>query len=147
MPVVGMVVKNIAAKKNEEIEGAVKVNNQTNLKEIKEQELPALGKGKKGLAIAFEFKADYAGEKKNFGEIVIAGDVLYLDEQQDKILKLWKKEKKIPDVVNVQVLNAVLRKCLTKAIALSEDLQLPPPIALPFAAPKSDRKEDARYIG
>lgn len=146
MPVVGMVIKTIDARRFEEIEGGgVKVNNQTNLKDMKEQELPALGKNKKGISINFEFKADYENEKnKKVAEIIVGGDVLYIDDDQDKVMKLWKKEKKIEEEVNLQVMNAVLRRCLTKAIALSEDLQLPPPIPMPFAARK---KEESRYIG
>ena len=51
----------------------------------------------------------------------------------EKILKDWKKDKKLPDDVNLQIINAVLRRSIVKALSLSEELQLPPPIALPFA--------------
>lgn len=146
MPVVGMIIRSIEAKKTVETEGSVKVNNKTDLKEIREQDLPALGKNKKGLAIVFEFVADYEAEKvKDFGKIIINGDILYIDDDQDKVLKEWKKNKKIPEDMHIQIINAILRKCLTKAITLSEDLQLPPPIAMPFASLK--KKEEARYIG
>lgn len=144
MPVVGMIIKNINAKRVEEISGGVRVNNSTNLKEVKEQNLPAINK--KGLSVSFDFKAKYENEKKKpIADITISGNVFYIDNNQNKILKTWKKDKKLPDDVNIQIINAVLRRCLTKSIELSEDLQLPPPIPLPFAS-KQPAKQ-TRYIG
>lgn len=145
MPVVGMIIKNIDARRAEEISGGIKVNNQTNLKDVKEQDLPAINK--KGLSITFDFIAQYEDEKKKqIGNITISGNVFYMDEEQGKILKDWKKDRKLPEDVNIQAINAVLRKCITKSIEISEDLQLPPPVPLPFAT-KQPKKEEARYIG
>jgi len=143
MPVIGMSISTIDAKKYEEVTGPVKVNSNTNLKEVREQDLPALNK--KGLSISFEFKTQYINDKnKTLAEIIIGGDIFFIDNEQDKILKEWKKDKKLPDEVNLQIINAVLRKGITKALNLSEELQLPPPIILPFA---KKQQEDSRYIG
>lgn len=144
MPVVGMIIKNIDAKRVEEVTGGIRVNNSTNLKDVKEQDLPAINK--KGLSISFDFKAEYEDEKKKpIANITISGNVFYIDAEQNKILKDWKKDKKLPEDVNIQAINAVLRKCITKSIEISEDLQLPPPVPLPFAT--KQKKEEARYIG
>jgi len=143
MPVIGMSISTIDAKKFEEVIGPVKVNSNTNIKEIKEQDLPALNK--KGLSVNFEFKTQYVNDKnKTLAEITIGGDVFFIDNEQEKILKEWKKDKKLPDEVNLQIINAVLRKGVIKALSLSEELQLPPPIILPFA---KKQQEDSRYIG
>ena len=142
MPVIGINLRQINSRKIKEITGAVKVDNSTNLKDVKEQDLPLLGK--KGLVIGFEFKSDYVLGKKTVAEIIIEGDVLFVDEKQDEVLKYWKDKKKLPEDVNLQAINTVLRRCLIKALDLSQELQLPPPIGLPFASKKS---EESRYIG
>jgi len=142
MPVIGIALRTIDAKKFDEVVGAIKVNSNTNLKDVKEQDLPALNK--KGLSVEFEFKTQYMSNKnKPVAEIIIGGNVLFIDPQQEKILKDWKKDKKLPDDVNLQVINTILRRSTIKALALSEDLQLPPPVALPFAR----KEEKSRYIG
>jgi len=144
MPVIGINIKSVDAKKHEEIIGAVKVNSNTTIKDIKEQDLPALKQ--KGLTIGFEFKTEYMDDKKkSVAEIIIGGDVLFIDEQLEKIIKDWKKDKKLSDDISLQVINAVLRRSIIRALSLSEELQLPPPIALPFA--KKNQEEDSKYIG
>jgi predicted nicotinamide N-methyase len=144
MPVIGINIKSIDAKKNEEVTGSVKVNSNTNIKEVKEQDLPALKQ--KGLTIGFDFTTEYVDNKnKTVANIVISGDVLYIDEQIEKIMKDWKKDKKLSDELNLLIINAVLRKSIVRALSLSEELQLPPPIALPFAKKQEDSNES--YIG
>jgi len=146
MPVVGINIRTIEAKKNQQIIGNVRVNHTTNLKDVREEDIKALGKS--GLAVAFEFKAEYVTEKstKSLAEINIEGDVLYIDENLEKIIKEWKKEKKLNEDVNIQILNTILNECVIKSLNLSKDLQLPPTIPLPFAS-KKQTEEDRRYIG
>jgi len=130
-----MFIKNIDAKKYEEATIGVKVNSNTNLKDVKEQDLAALNK--KALSIDFEFITRYLSQKdKKVAEILIGGNVLFLGENYKKILEGWKKNKKLPDDISLQVINLIFNKCSKKAILLSDDLQLPSPIPLPFATKK-----------
>jgi len=88
------------------------------------------------------------GTTKSVADIIISGDVIFLDaEQHDKIVKEWKKDRKIPEAVNLEIVNSVLRRCIIKALTLSEELQLPPPIMLPFATNKKQEDSTSRYIG
>lgn len=146
MPVVGLTVKNVSAKRIGEYVGPAGVNNNVRLVEVNETELTAVGK--KGLTIAYEFKSDYLTEKKvPFAEILINGDVLVVADNSAELVKIWKKDKKLPEDLNLQAVNSVLRRCITKALGLSEDLNLPPPVPLPFASKKEEQPQDSRYIG
>ena len=132
MPAIGMNISGIEAKKKEEAMMGVKVNTNTNLKDVKEHSLDPLDK--KCLSINFEFVTSYLSPKdKKIAEIVISGDVLFLDNDYKKIIEKWNKDKKIPEDVSLQVINVVFNKCLKKAILLSDDLQLPSPIPIPVA--------------
>ena len=145
MAIVGLMLKGITASKSEEVSGNIKVNNGTNIKDCRETNLDVLGK--KGIAVEFEFKTSYqAGNaKKPFAEIVLTGDVLLVEDKHKEILDKWKKERKMPDYMNIAIVNAVLRRCLTEGLTLSEKLNLPPPLVLPFATEKAP--EESRYIG
>ncbi len=140
MPVIGMNLKTIEAKKHEEITGAVRVNSNMNVTNVKEQDLPALKS--KGLSIEFDFKTKYNNDKnKNIAEINIDGNVIFMGEEQEKILKNWKKNKVLPEDVRFQVIRIVSDKCSKKAIILSDDLQLPPP---PLMIPQARKQPENR---
>ena len=140
MPAVGMKLKLINASKREDFDGMAGVENRTKIKDVAERELPAIGK--KGLEITFVFDVDYKKENgKSFATIEMEGDVFYLGEDQKKVLEMWSKEKKIPEDLNLDLINTILRRCITKALQLSEELQLPPPIALPYARMKPPEKK------
>ena len=135
MPAIGMNINGIEAKKHEEAMMGVKVSTNTNLKEVREHDLAPLDQ--KCLSIDFEFMTTYTSPKdKKIAEFVISGDVLFLDENYKDILAKWKKDKKLPDDISLQVINVVFNKCLKKAILLSDDLQLPSPIPIPVAKKK-----------
>lgn len=147
MPVVGLIIKNILARKIEDYNGPFGIGHKTAIKDVEEIDMTAIGK--KGLRMAFEFVTNYnTDKKKKFAEIIIEGDVLFLADNPAEILMGWKKGKKLPDDVNLQAINAVIRRCLTKAITLSEDINLPPPVPIPFARKEGEGGANkSRYIG
>jgi len=65
--------------------------------------------------------------------------LLYQTDKIKDILKEWKKNKRLPSEVVVPILNAIFRRCLSKIISLSEDLQLPPPIRFPVVKQKEGK--------
>lgn len=139
MPIIGIGLKMMEGKKHEEITGAVKVNSNMNITNVEEQELPALKT--KGLSIEFEYRTKYIDEKnKNLAEINIDGNVIFVDDEQEKILKDWKKDKKLSEDVKFQVIRIVSDKCSKKAILLSDDLQLPPPPFIITTAKQEEKK-------
>ena len=144
MPVIGMNINSIQAVKKGKMDAGLKVNNQTNIDNVTEQDL--VGIGKKGLKIEFTYLTAYTVKNATAAEIKITGDVIYVGEDQAEILKSWKADKKLPEGVDIVIINHILRKGITKTVALSEELQLPPPIQMPFAS-KKKAAEDNRYIG
>jgi hypothetical protein len=135
MPVVGLSIKSIDAKKLADVTSGVKVNSNTNLKSVREKDLP--GFDKKAILVDFEFSTQYLDTKdKKVAEFIIGGDVLVIDKKYKEIMDSWKKNKKLPDDIGLQVVNVIFNKCSKKSIMLSDDLQLPSPVPLPFAKKK-----------
>lgn len=148
MPIVGIVVKNINAKKIEDFVGPAQISNNANIKNVEEHNLVAIGKP--SLKITFEYKSDYLTDKKKlFAEISIGGEIFFADGLGEKVVEGWKKEKKLPEQLNLHVINTILHKCMIRSLSISEELQLPPPIALPFATPNTPKVDEpaSKYIG
>ena len=61
---------------------------------------------------------------------------MYLAESNKPVIDEYKKSKKLPDEMSLEVLNYLFRHCLLKASNLAEDLQLPPPMPMPKITPK-----------
>jgi len=143
MPVVGMNFKKINVERIKELQSGLRINTDTKIIDVKETDMPGLGK--KGASVGYEFKIDYVSddEKTKFANVTIAGNVFYLEDGESKIVEMWNKDKKLPEQENLQVLNTVLRRCVVKSLGLAEDLQLPPPIALPMVTPKTEKREVA----
>ena len=139
MPIIGMALNVIEAKKHEEITGAVKLNSSMNITEVKVEDLTALKT--MGLSISFDFSIKYVtGKEKPSAEINMEGNVIYMGDDKEKILKDWKKDKKLPDDLKLQVIRLVSEKCSKKAIMLSDDLQLPsPPLLIPGQGPQPEK--------
>ena len=139
-------MREMKGKRIADYNGVMNINSNSAIKDVEEIDLPAVGR--RGIKVNFEFKTDYQTEKSNtFADIIITGDVLWLVEDASTIIKNWKKDKKLPEDISLQTINTILRKCATKALVLSEDLNLPPPIALPFATRKEEAQQSQRYIG
>ena len=137
MPVLGLNIDGIKAERKEEFKGGVKVNSNTNIKDVKEQPLP--GTDKKALVVDFEFITKYTdSNEKEIANFLISGDVLVVDNKQKEIMEAWKKDKQLPEDTSIEVINVIFNKCSKKAIILSDDLQLPSPVPLPFAKKKQN---------
>ena len=133
MPVIGFSFRSIDAKRNKETVGAeIKVNSTPTVTGIKEMSVPTLG-AKKALNFEFEFLTKY---EPDVAEINIGGNIIYLSDKNTAILKQWKKEKKIPENVSIEVLNHLFRRCLIRVANIADDLQLPPPLPMPRVRPK-----------
>jgi len=151
MPVIGSSFKELHFKRFEVVEKDVKlgrVKSDVKIKDISEREVN-IPNVKKALVFEFEFLVDYQLEKpadKNFGEIRIVGELVYVDseESQKKILNSWKKKKKIDAELIRNIVGSALEMSQLEAIYLARKVMLPPPIPLPRLKFSEDKQE---YIG
>ena len=129
MGVLSFRLKKIIADAGEQKGGEIKITSSIpKINEIREKEIKIGTKNEKVLAIDFAYKVDY--EPIN-AKIEIEGEVLYKDEKQKQILKLWKKEKKIEETIAIPLLNYIFRRCSIAGIKIADEMQLLPPVKLP----------------
>ncbi len=134
MPVVGLSFTSIEARRKEIPRGEIKVNSSPKVNEMKEVDLSSIGK--KALSLNFEFVTEY---QPDIGMIKVEGDMVYMADNNAKVLARWKKSKTLSEEVSVEVLNQLFRKCLLKVSNIAEELQLPIPIQIPRVAPKEKK--------
>ena len=146
MPVVSFKFDKILVERKKELEAPIKVNIDTKIVDIKQEDVPLAG-GAKQLVLRFfyDYIVEYA---PNQAEIKMQGNLVYYEPKAelDEVMKEWKKSKKISPKVTRAVLNNVLMRCQIKALVLAQDVNLPPHIRLPLLT--ASKKEDkAEYTG
>lgn len=142
MPIIGINFRSVKAdididKKHK---GDININSIPTIQKI-EKHTVGLANLKEALAIDFKFETKY---EPKIGSIIIEGRVLYQTNKLKESLEKWKKDKKMDEAMIVEVLNAIFRKCLVKAVDLSNELGLPPPLRFPVVKPGKEQKD---YIG
>jgi hypothetical protein len=130
MVVAGFNFTKILAERKGAAKAKVNISNNVALKKVEEAKF-SMGAGEqKGIRFEFEFVSRYEPE---IGGITLLGDLLYIEN--DKItaetLKMWAKEKKIPNNVMTPVINTILQRSNIQALILSQEVGLPSPIPLP----------------
>ena len=141
--IVGFGFTKLSAEKGEQPKGKIDINNNVTVKDVKEADI-SLGKGNQNvLKFMFEFTSKYG---PNVGTILFEGELLYLEDSKKtkEILSMWKKDKKIPKELMGSLLNAILTKCNVKALILSQEVNLPPPVPLPKV--RVEAPENKSYI-
>ena len=130
MTIIGFNFRKITAEKSTTATGKVNISNNVSLKKVEEAFIP-VGAGKqKALKFNYEYITKYEPE---LGSIVIEGDVLFLSSEDnvEKTLKEWKKNKKVDKEILTPILNTILTRCSIKGLLISQDLNLPSPVQLP----------------
>ncbi len=132
MPVIGLNLRKIEASVDDKkpVTGNINVNSSPRIESVEKADISLL---KDVLEIEFSFTSNY---EPDIAQMHMEGVVLYQTDKVNDVLKLWKKEKKLEDGVALDVLNAIFRKCLSRAVDLSEELRLPPPVQFPIVKPK-----------
>ncbi len=143
MPILGYSMKNIIAEKKNNPKGRIDISSTPNITSVEERTINILNQ-KNSLGIGFEFNIEY---KPDIAKIKMEGEVLYSSEDDKKIVKEWKKNNKLPEKVDIEIKNFLFRKCLALGLSISEELQLPPPLAFPIIVPREEEESRSEYIG
>ncbi len=146
MPIVGFNYSKVEVEKTNKITNEkINIKSDVAIKDIKEEKLPT-GKTKTdGLRFDFEYNVAY---NPGLGSIILKGFIYYLDDTKiiKDILTGWKKDKSVPDNVSLEIINTVLFKSTIKALALAQEVNLPPHIPIiPKAMVNPAKAKD--YIG
>jgi len=144
MPIVGFNYSKIEVEKKDKVVPKMNIKSNVAITAIKEEKLPT-GKSKTD-GLRFEFKYNIIYDPK-VGYINLSGFIFYLDDNKiiKDIMKGWKKDKSVPDNITLEIINAVLFRSTIKALALSQEVNLPPHLpVIPRANPKAKNKN---YIG
>ncbi len=143
MPIVGFNLTKINVQREGVVKANIKVNNNIQIKDIKETKLRLGTDKQKTLDISFVYTTKY---DPKIGNIELEGDVLLLEEAKKakQIEKEWKKNKKIPADYVEPVMNSILNRCTVEAILLSREVNLPTPVPLPKVQPKRQAED---YVG
>jgi hypothetical protein len=138
MKFVGFEFTKFYAEKTSESQGEVAVNTNVNISSVEKIET-SFGKDKEDIfKIKFSYSIEY---KPEFAKIELTGTiVIALDTKTSKELsKGWEDKKFIPDSINYNVFNLILKKSNIKSLELEDELNLPNHIPLPTIK-KEDNK-------
>ena len=128
---IGFNLTRIEAEKNPKFSGKINIEQNIKITDIKKQKLDLTKQ--EAVSVDFEMSLVY----KELGKINLNGTLfLILDSKTMKeLLKSWKK-KRIPEQINVLLLNLIIQKTAAKAFQIQEELGLPPHIQIPVLRPK-----------
>ena len=137
MPIVGFNLEKIDAEKTNQVNANLKIKNNLSIKNVEQDKL-SLGKSEEVLKFDFEYLVDY---EPQIGKIVLNGHVLYMEDPKKikEIQESWKKEKNLPKEIAPLIFNTILGKCNIKGLNLSQEVNLPPQIRLPYMKPEESK--------
>tara|TARA_Y100000310_G_C20652706_1_gene800319 strand:+ start:687 stop:1103 length:417 start_codon:yes stop_codon:yes gene_type:complete len=138
MRIIGFNLTKILAERQEIEKQGIKVNQDINIKGIKEEEIP-VGKDK-ALRINFALTIIYT---EDFGKLEFEGSVLTLpNEQEAKSLKDAWKNNKIPEDMKFGIFNFIMNKCNIKALYLEDEMGMPFHVPMPRISKDTPKKKE-----
>ena len=138
MAVVNFNFNQIVAERNKPTSGKINIGTNISITDVIEHPLNIPDDKQKAVRFGFKFSAVY---EPDVGRITLSGEVIHIFEAKlaDEILAEYKKGKKVKKEILPIIYSFVLTKCHVEAIAVSRDVNLPPPIPMP----KIQQKEKA----
>jgi len=131
---VGMIVGEQLTKvsaQRKKLERRMAITNNIQLKAVTKREFAVGGEKKPGLAFGFTFTSKYGADA---GVVEVEGEVFFIDDKKklDDIEKIWGDKKRIEDdKLLLPIMNRALEIGYLQAIAMADQLKLPPPLQMP----------------
>lgn len=129
MKLLGFSFSKISAERFAPNTQGMKINTKLDIKDIKEAKQDMF-KPKGDLAsVAFSYEIEYT---EQIASVLIEGNlIIALDTKLFKeVMKMW-KDKQTPEDFKIALLNVIIKKSSVKALALEEEMGLPPHIQFP----------------
>ena len=126
MPIAAINFKKIIGERKESSNGEINIKNNVAITNVEKY---IIGK-QNTIKFTFDFSSLF---EPNVGSILLTGEVISIEDEKkaDEILAQWKKDKKLPKDIMASVMNTILAKSHVKALIISQDINLPPPLNLP----------------
>ena len=149
MPIVGMRIVSIEGKRGKPSDSPnININSMPKVTDVREIDLSDFDR--KALALNFNLSTTYEPATPNqpkkekeppVGRIMMAGELVYLPENAQDVIKHWESSKNLPEKIRVEVINHLFRSCLLRMANIAEELQLPLPLTLPRIEPKAETEQ------
>ncbi|MDP3916731.1 MAG: hypothetical protein Q8Q42_00395 [Nanoarchaeota archaeon] len=138
--IVNFTLDKISIEKTGISKGTIEAKNSIKFLDVAESTLPETMKDQHLIKFKFQYKISYL---PNIATTEIIGHIHFMSDKQtkDKILKAWDKESKIDQSLSRDLVNYLFQRCSVMALSLSQQVGLPPHIALPKIAIKSRGEE------
>ena len=140
--IVGFSIDSISAKRNDSVVKAGNELNVNTIPTITEVEAVDTINEKDAIRFGFTFECKYTPD---VGEIFLEGNLLWKGKDEKQMLDvvdIWKKKRLIHVDATLEVMNTVFRRCLAKAITLTDELRLPPPLQFPIVKISKEGKTE-----
>ena len=130
MTIAGFSFTRMLVEKKSSAKGEVNINSNIGVVSADEIDFVMGLQKQKGIKVIFEYRNTYTPD---LGTLILNGEILYLSDQKrhEELMKAWKKDKRFPDDVMVELYNIISVRGALQAIQLSSTVGLPPPIPLP----------------
>ncbi len=141
--IINLTLDKISVDKTGPLKGKIEAKNGIKFTDIAEHPTPEGMNNQALLKFKFTYSVDYL---PNIAKTEIVGYIHYLTSKdaKDKILEDWDKEKKIEPSFSGQLVNYVFAKCGVMALSLSQQVGLPPHIAMPKISLKAKAQGESK---
>jgi len=137
--IIGFSITKMEAEKKKPPIGRIDISSTPKILDVKYLEKKPCCSDKPAIEVFFEFSTDYQPE---IGHIKFNGYLLYTNENVKETFEEWKRGKRLPEDVEIEIKNFLLFRCLRIGLDVSEALQLPPPFLFPQIKEKPKFEEE-----